>query len=68
MHVTNRIMLGDPAGRKGGNMLWTLLVVLMVLWLFGLTSGAVGSLIHLLLVAAVIVFVFQLLSGRRGTV
>lgn len=49
-------------------MLWTLLVVLMVLWLFGLTSGAVGSLIHLLLVAAVVVFVFQLLSGRRGTV
>lgn len=46
-------------------MLWTLLVVLLVLWLLGLTSGAVGGLIHLLLVAAVIVFLFQLLSGRR---
>jgi len=47
-------------------MIWTLLVVLMVLWLFGLVSGAVGSLIHLLLVAAVIVFVYQLITGRRA--
>jgi len=42
------------------------LVVLMVLWLLGLVSGAVGNLIHLLLVVAVIVFVYQLITGRRA--
>jgi Family of unknown function (DUF5670) len=47
-------------------MIWTLLAVLVVLWLFGLVSGAVGNLIHLLLVAAVIVFVFQFITGRRA--
>jgi hypothetical protein len=46
-------------------MLWTIIVVLLVLWLLGLLTGAVGNLIWLLLVIAGIVFVFQLLSGRR---
>ena len=47
-------------------MLWTLLVVLLVLWLLGFVTSTAGSLIHLLLVLAVIVFVFQLISGRRA--
>jgi hypothetical protein len=47
-------------------MLWTLLVVLLVLWLLGFATSTAGSLIHLLLVLAVIVFVFQLISGRRA--
>ena len=48
-------------------MLWTLVVVLLVLWALGLVSlPAVGGLVHLLLVLAIIVVVFNLMSGRRG--
>ena len=47
-------------------MLWTLIMVLLVLWAVGLASAyTMGGLIHLLLVVAVIVLIFQLLSGRR---
>jgi hypothetical protein len=48
-------------------MLWTIFVVLLVLWLFGLVSSyTLGGFIHLLLVIAVIVLVIQLLQGRRA--
>jgi len=47
-------------------MLWTLAVVLFVLWLLGFVAFHVGGgLIHLLLVVAIIVVVIRLLSGRR---
>ncbi|HXQ27648.1 MAG TPA: lmo0937 family membrane protein [Gemmatimonadales bacterium] len=46
-------------------MLWTLVVVLFVLWLFGFGMHVGGSLIHLLLVFALIVLIFNLFSGRR---
>jgi K+-transporting ATPase A subunit len=46
-------------------MLWTILAVLVVLWLLGLLAGFGGGLIHLLLVVALIVFIAQMLSGRR---
>ncbi|MEP6875515.1 MAG: lmo0937 family membrane protein [Burkholderiales bacterium] len=47
-------------------MLYTLVVVLLVLWLLGLvTSFTAGGLVHLLLVAAVIVLVFQVVTGRK---
>ncbi|HYE66794.1 MAG TPA: lmo0937 family membrane protein [Pyrinomonadaceae bacterium] len=46
-------------------MLWTILVVLLVLWLIGLLADIGGGLIHLLLVVALIVFVINLLTGRR---
>jgi Family of unknown function (DUF5670) len=47
-------------------MLWTILVILLVLWLLGMiTSVTAGGLIHILLVVAVIVLVFNLLSGRN---
>jgi hypothetical protein len=47
-------------------MLWTLLIILLVLWLLGvITSFTAGGLIHILLVVAVIVLVFNLLSGRN---
>ena len=46
-------------------MLWTIVAVLVVLWLLGLVGGVGGSLIHALLVLAGIVLVFQLISGRR---
>ena len=47
-------------------MLWTLLVVLLILWLLGFSFSVGGGLIHLLLVVALVVLVFQLLSGRRA--
>jgi hypothetical protein len=48
-------------------MLWTIAVILIVLWLLGLVSGTTfGGLVHLLLVIAIIVIVVQFLQGRRG--
>jgi uncharacterized protein DUF5670 len=48
-------------------MLWTIAVILLVLWALGMISSySAGGLIHLLLVVAVIVIVFQFLSGRRS--
>jgi hypothetical protein len=47
-------------------MLWTILAILLVLWLVGLLAHIGGGLIHLLLVVAAIVLVFNLLSGRRA--
>jgi len=46
-------------------MLWTIFVVLLVLWLLGFTLHIGGSLIHLLVVIAVIVLIINLISGRR---
>ena len=48
-------------------MLWTIFVVLLVLWLLGLVSSyTLGGFIHILLVLAVIVLILQLVSGRRA--
>lgn len=48
-------------------MLWTIFVILLVLWLVGLVSSyTLGGFIHLLLLAAVIVLILQLISGRRA--
>jgi hypothetical protein len=49
-------------------MLWTIFVVLLVLWLLGFTMSIGGGLIHLLLVVALVVLVFNLVSGRRSMV
>ena len=46
-------------------MLWTIFVVVLVLWLLGFAFHIAGSLIHLLLVLAVIILIFNLISGRR---
>jgi Family of unknown function (DUF5670) len=47
-------------------MLWTIFVILLVLWLLGVvTSYTLGGFIHILLVLAVVALVFQLISGRR---
>lgn len=47
-------------------MLWTIAVILLILWLLGFFAFHVaGGLIHILLVIAVIVVIFQLISGRR---
>jgi hypothetical protein len=54
-------------GIEEANMLWTVFVVLLVLWALGFVSGyAIGGFIHLLLVLAVVVLIIQLISGRRS--
>lgn len=47
-------------------MLYTIVAILVVIWLVGLLAHVGGGLIHLLLLVAGIVFVFQLISGRRS--
>ncbi|MGA2851694.1 MAG: lmo0937 family membrane protein [Terracidiphilus sp.] len=47
-------------------MLWTIFVILVVLWLLGFSLHIGGGLIHILIVVAVIVLIFNLISGRRG--
>ena len=48
-------------------MLWTIFVILLVLWLLGLiTSYTLGGFIHILLVLAVVVLVINLVQGRRA--
>ena len=46
-------------------MLWTILVVLLILWLLGFSFHIAGSLIHILLVVALVVLVINLVTGRR---
>lgn len=52
----------------GENMLWTIFVILLIMWLLGFSFHVAGGLIHLLLVIAVIVLIVNLLSGRSTTV
>lgn len=48
-------------------MLWTIVVILLVLWLLGLVSSyTLGGFLHILLVIAVVMIVISLVSGRRG--
>lgn len=46
-------------------MLWTIFVMLVILWLLGFSFHMAGGLIHLLLVVALVVLVINLVSGRR---
>jgi len=46
-------------------MLWTIFVVLLILWLLGFTLHVGGGLIHLILVIAVVVLIYNLITGRR---
>ncbi len=51
---------------KEKHMLWTVLVVLLILWLLGFSLHIAGGLIHILLVIAVVVLIINLVSGRRA--
>jgi hypothetical protein len=46
-------------------MLWTIMVIILVMWLLGFSLHIGGGLIHLLLVVALVVLVFNLVTGRR---
>ena len=49
-------------------MLWTIFVVLLILWLLGFSLHIGGALIHLLLVVGLVILVINLLGGRRSAV
>ena len=58
---------GSKTNRKEKYMLYTIAVVLLVLWLLGLVSGyAIGGLIHILLVVAVVMVLLRVIQGRRA--
>lgn len=48
--------------------IWTIIVVLFVLWLLGFTLHVAGGLIHLLLVVAVVLLIFNLITGRGARI
>jgi hypothetical protein len=47
-------------------MLWTIFVILLILWILGFSFHIAGSLIHLLLVVALVMLVINLITGRRA--
>jgi hypothetical protein len=58
--------IGTILSEEDMNMLWTIFVILLLLWALGLvTSYTMGGMIHLLLVIALVVVVIQLVQGRR---
>ena len=60
---------GSKTNGKEKHMLYTIAVVLLILWLLGLVSGyAIGGLIHLLLVVAIVMVLLNFISGRRRSV
>lgn len=48
-------------------MIWTIIAILVVLWLLGFLTHIGGNLIHIILVIAVIVLIVNLITGRRGS-
>jgi O-antigen/teichoic acid export membrane protein len=54
--------------RKESNMLWTIFVILLILWLAGLMTGyTLGGVIHALLVIAIVVLLIQFIQRRKQT-
>lgn len=49
-------------------MLWTIVAIVLVLWLLGFSMSIGGSMIHLLLVVALVAIVFNLITGRRSAI
>jgi len=49
-------------------MLWTIIALLILLWLLGLIGHIGGGLIHILLIIAAVVLIYQLITGRRVAV
>jgi hypothetical protein len=47
-------------------MLWTIFVIILVLWILGFSFHVAGGLIHLLLVIALVILIFNLITGRRN--
>lgn len=67
--VDEKTLLGRARNeQRDVTMLWTICVVLLILWLLGFSLHVGGGLIHLLLVVGLVVLVINLFSGRRSAV
>ena len=56
----------SPQRLKENTMLWTIAVILLILWLLGLISSyTIGGFIHILLVIAIVVVLVRIIQGRR---
>jgi hypothetical protein len=63
---TDTVFVEERLHEKEDNMLWTIFVILLVLWLFGMVSSyTLGGFIHILLIIAVVVVAIRLIQGRR---
>jgi hypothetical protein len=63
------ITVGNSANRRKKAMLWTIFVILLVLYILGLVSSyTLGGFIHLLLILALVVLILNLISGRRPAI
>jgi fatty acid desaturase len=61
-----RLAAGLKAEKKERHMLWTIALVLLILWALGLVSGAtIGGFIHVLLVIAIVVVLIRIIQGRN---
>ena len=49
----------------GVSMLWTIFVILIILWILGFSFKIAGGLVHILLVIALIILIFRLVTGRK---
>ena len=70
VEVVGTAAAGDAGyvAKKGGRVLYTLAVILLVMWLLGMVSGyTIGAFIHVLLVIAIVLVLVQLITGRRVT-
>jgi hypothetical protein len=65
VHPGGAVLSGAHDTAKEEIMLWTILVILLILWLLGFSLHVGGGLIHVLLVVALIVLIFNLVTGRR---
>jgi hypothetical protein len=67
-HVHSRQIagvLGNHFPKEGSSMLWTIAVILLILWLLGMVSSyTLGGFIHILLVLAIITILIRLIQGR----
>jgi hypothetical protein len=64
-----RVLPGNAAPKEDAAMLWTLFVILLVMWLLGMVSSyTLGGFIHLLLVVALVVMLINIIQGRRPVV
>ena len=60
-----RTSIAKAIGKAGGTMLWTIAVILLILWALGMVSSyTLGGFIHLLLVLAIIVVLIRVIQGR----
>jgi hypothetical protein len=64
--VSKRSLDSHAKQKEGIYMLWTIIVIILVLWLLGFIGHVGGGLIHLLLVVAAIILILQLITGRRA--